>query len=374
MNQQSTRNLTMFDLFARSWQRPATVMDLRFNADGTAVAFAGADGSLAIAPLADAEAPEKRIRVSADFGQATIRPRKATPPPLIETTALGDRTLPLAAGPADRFIVASGAGELLFIDASGEIESAGIRMGRPVMALDHRAANGITAVSDGAELFLSRDRSPPVRLEPENCGIAAIALSPDGLHIAAGTANGLLLWETTGGIHPQSIQLPARPLAIRWSGDGRWLACPLGRDGIGLVEVATKRTAVLRDFPVPVQSTCWSGPSEALIASGAFRIAAWAMETPPLADSRSGALIAGRSGLVAVDRVADHPTRNLVAASYANGQIVVARIGAADELVVRHAGDAVTALEWSADGSHLAIGTADGTAAIVTFPPQIFKS
>ncbi|MBP2236368.1 hypothetical protein J2Z31_002882 [Sinorhizobium kostiense] len=374
MNQESARNLTMFDLFARSWQRRATVMDLRFNAAGTAVAFAGADGSLAIAPLADAEAPEKRIRVSADFGRATIRPRKAPPPPLIETATLDDRTLPLAAGPADRFIVASGAGELLFVDASGEIESAGIRVGGPVMALDHRAANGITAMSDGVDLFLSHHRSPPVRLEPENCGIAAIALSPDGLHVAAGTANGLLLWETSEATDPQSIHLPARPIAIRWSGDGRWLACPLGRQGIGLVEVATKRTAVLHDFPVPVESSCWSGPSNALIASGAFRIAAWTMEAPPLADSRSGALIAGRSGLVAVDRVAAHPTRNLVAASYASGQIVVARIGGADELVVRHAGEAVTALEWSANGSHLAIGTADGTAAIVTFPPQIFKS
>jgi hypothetical protein len=36
-------------------------------------------------------------------------------------------------------------------------------------------------------------------------------------------------------------------------------------------------------------------------------------------------------------------------------------------------GSAVTALAWSGDGRHLAIGAVDGTAAIVTFPAQMFK-
>ncbi|OHV72681.1 WD40 repeat domain-containing protein [Ensifer sp. LCM 4579] len=375
MNQQNARNLTMFDLFARSWQRPATVMDLRFNADDTAVAFAGADGSVAIAPLADAESPEKRIRVSADFGQTTIRPRKAPPPPLIETAALGDRTLCLAAGPADRFIVASGGRELRYVHASGEIESAGVQLDRQVMALDHRRANGITAFSDGTDLYLSHDCGPPIRLEPaDGGGIDVIALSPDGLQVAASIANGLLLWRTMETVHSRRIDLPGRPASIRWSADGRWLACALGRDGVALVDVASERTGLLHDFPAPVKSTCWSGPANALVAAGAFRIAAWSMETPPLADNKSGALATGLAGLVAVEKVAAHPLKDLVAASYANGQIVVARIGSGDELAVRHPGEPVTALAWSGDGRHLAIATADGAAAIVTFPPQIFKS
>ena len=44
------------------------------------------------------------------------------------------------------------------------------------------------------------------------------------------------------------------------------------------------------------------------------------------------------------------------------------------QLPLRHAdGSPVTALAWSADGLHLAIGTAAGTAALVALPPQIFK-
>jgi hypothetical protein len=42
-------------------------------------------------------------------------------------------------------------------------------------------------------------------------------------------------------------------------------------------------------------------------------------------------------------------------------------------MLVRSAGGVVTALAWSADGAHLALGDASGTAAIVTFPHQMFK-
>jgi len=76
---------------------------------------------------------------------------------------------------------------------------------------------------------------------------------------------------------------------------------------------------------------------------------------------------------VLVDAVAAHPKKALVAAGYANGQIVIAGIGARDEMLVRSSGGVVTALAWSADGNHLALGDASGTAAIVTFPHQMFK-
>src|SRR5262245_57205414 len=88
VNQQNMRNLTLFDLLARSWELPSSLEALRFSADGSVAAFSCADGSIAIARLADAEPPESRIRVSGDLGQATIRPREGAPAPLIVTGAL----------------------------------------------------------------------------------------------------------------------------------------------------------------------------------------------------------------------------------------------------------------------------------------------
>ena len=88
----------------------------------------------------------------------------------------------------------------------------------------------------------------------------------------------------------------------------------------------------------------------------------------------AGALQTGRPGLVVVERVAAHPARDLIAVGYANGQVAVMQLGQRDELLVRQEdGGAVTALDWSADGEHLALGTADGLAAVVSFPPHLFK-
>jgi hypothetical protein len=74
------------------------------------------------------------------------------------------------------------------------------------------------------------------------------------------------------------------------------------------------------------------------------------------------------------ETVDTHPERPLVAAGYGDGRVVVSKIGEPDELVVKPPGrGGVQALGWSPDGQHLAFGTSDGDAAIVTFPSHIFK-
>jgi hypothetical protein len=160
---------------------------------------------------------------------------------------------------------------------------------------------------------------------------------------------------------------------MRWSADGTWLACGLETGGFALVSVTDGRADIVGGFPSPVRTVCWSLPENALFASGAFRIAGWSMTAPPLGGETSGALETGRAGLVAVETLAAHPKKKLIAAGYANGRITIAQIGARDELLVRPLGSPVTALAWSGDGLHLAVGTVDGTAAIITFPAQMFK-
>ena len=67
---------SLFDLIARSWPMDAAVTQAVFNEEGGAVAFS--DGkSLSLAPVADPERPETRVRVAADSGRQTISPRKS---------------------------------------------------------------------------------------------------------------------------------------------------------------------------------------------------------------------------------------------------------------------------------------------------------
>ncbi|RWM77211.1 MAG: hypothetical protein EOR81_19465 [Mesorhizobium sp.] len=375
MNQHAIQNLTLFDLLARSWRRPSAIADLRFSTDDSTVAFTCMDGTVAIAAVADQESPESRIRVSGDLGQTTIRPREKLPAPLIATAALGDGDIPLASYLRSSFLVGTAAGEAVHLTADGSVMETLVKIDGPIVAIDHSRQPAMTAVSNGQDVFLSRGHGDAVRLRHGAApSTDALAFSPGGRRLAYGLEDGLSIWNVEGDATLISvISFSARPVSIRWSGDGTWLACGLETGGFALVSVTDGRADLVEGFPSPVRTVCWSLPENALFTSGAFRIAGWSMTAPPLRGDASGALETGRAGLVPVETVAAHPEKKLIAAGYTDGRITIAQIGARDELLVRPLGGEIAALAWSGDGRHLAVGSADGTAAIVTFPAQMFK-
>lgn len=360
MTQPNVETLTLFDLIARQWQADGAVAELAFSRDGGALAAATTAGGVAIAAVADAEPPEARIRVSGDIGQTTIRPRTGRPAPLVALSGLADRAPALAAAAAG-FLVGDGAGQVLRVGADGCSEATALAVGGAVVALDAGAAGGIAA-SDGAELVLEGG----ARLDL--WGVAGLAFAPDGARLGAALGTGLALVEA--GEPVRILPLPTEG-PIRWRRDGAVLAAALGAAGLGIAAPVSGETATLGNFPGPVHDLAWSAPGAALVAAGAFRVAAW--DEAGLPEGAPRPLVCGRAGLVLVEAVAAHPLRGLVAAGYANGQVLVAAIGGRDELLLRQHGEAVTALAFSPDGRHLAIGDAGGSLAIATFPPQLFK-
>ena len=62
-----------------------------------------------------------------------------------------------------------------------------------------------------------------------------------------------------------------------------------------------------------------------------------------------------------VTEVAAHPRHDVVAAGYEDGATILVRIDRAHPVLVKRPGKgAVTALAWSVDGRHLALGTESG--------------
>ncbi len=360
MNQQNARALTLHDLLARRWQAAAPVVGLSFNADGSAAAFATADGSVLIASAPDAEPPETRIRVTGDLGQITIRPRTADPAPLVAVSGLADGPPPLAAAGRE-FLAGCGDGRILRLAIDGGAEAFHALDG-PVIALDQAA--GVAAAADPSGFAIVGPEG--ARRRPLD-GLRALALSGDGRRLAASGAARLHLLdleaETGHGVPMPDAQ------ALAWRDDGAWVAAACGAGGAALVGPAAVEPVRLGDFPAPARSLAWSGPARAFVSAGAFRVAAWDSAALPLVAPQ----VAGRAGLVAVEAVAVHPARPLVAAGYANGQVTIAQVGSRDELMLRHEGAAVACLCFSPDGRHLAIGDVGGGAAIASFPPQMFK-
>ncbi len=165
---------------------------------------------------------------------------------------------------------------------------------------------------------------------------------------------------------------PGRIERIVWRDDGTWLVATCGAAGLALLDLARDRFGAVGGFPTPPRSAAFSEAANALVASGAFRIAAWDLARPPFDGERAGALETGRPGLVPVVEVATLPRRKLAAAAYANGQIVIAALGLRDELILQAAGPEPAALAASIDGRMLAIAAGDRVS-LVSLPDALFK-
>ncbi|MGY5808962.1 WD40 repeat domain-containing protein [Rhizobium sp. LEGMi198b] len=371
MNQQTTPNVTLFDLLARNWRRPSAIKHICFNNDDTLLAMSCFDGTVALARLADNEPPESRITI--DNGRTTIHPREGRPSPLINTRIRDGGGL--TAFDDGETLVLTAKGDLLRINRSGEISAKVLADKSPIIAFDYCRSTGLMAAVLPNRLRLQWKRTDSIREAALSDPISeVVSISNDGCMIALAAATSLNIRHAEDDLRSfREIALSARPISLIWSADNRWLACGLETGGFCLVDIASGGDAILSDFPGPIRTLDWSQSANAVFASGAYRIAGWSMDTPPLSNSSTGALATGHPGFVMVDAVASHPFKKLVAAGYANGKIVIAKIGSPDELVIRDTGGPVTALQWSADGKQLGMGDALGNAAIITFPNQFFK-
>ncbi|MGY3617176.1 WD40 repeat domain-containing protein [Bradyrhizobium sp. USDA 10063] len=371
MDTMEVETVTLYELLGRRWTVGAPVTGTAFDASGQVVAFALADGALAIAPVTDIEPPQDRCRIALDGGRATISPRRKPVPPLMKV-AISDARFHLAALGTSGFI-ASDCSRLLSVSSSGVTQLAA-NHDSPVDLVAPVQGGGILAASGGS--VISYDCNGDVGWLQERRGgnASAIAVSRDSRRFAM-AVDGFLLIRAFGPRPEPAASFELGSIStLSWSPDGSWLAISVAKTGIALVRLADARIVRIPAYPASVASLSWSADSRVLVTSGAYRMIAWDVSSLNDASERPISLATGRARFVLVEAVDVHPERQLVAAGYGDGMVVVARIGGPDELVVKPPGrGTVCALQWSRDGQHLAFGTSDGEAAIVTFPPHIFK-
>lgn len=367
----SATQSSLFDLLARTWRLESPVASVALDSAGRTAAFAQADGRLALVPLEDPDSALGRMRVEADSGRSTIRPRLRPVAPPVMTPALAEGAAMLAASGKIGFLVAARDGRLTRVTPRGQVIALQ-PAGDAVSALASDGKGRLALAHDGrTEVYDEERLQRRIVVLTEGAAATALAFSADDEALAVMLPDRLIL--CTRGQSSTTLPLGgAGPLQFSAAGD--WLAGADGAGGLWLLRVADGQVARLDKFRAPPVSVAFSAPARAVFAGGAFRLAGWSLDTPPLDDAATGALRSGRPGLVLIEQVACHAKRDLVAFGSADGAVSITRAGHADELLLRPAdGAAVTALAWSADGSALAIGTAAGDAAVVTLPPQLFK-
>ena len=362
-------HLQLFDLIARDWVLASPAQQITFNADDSAVAFASADGAIHLAATADKASPTLRTRRAVDTGRLTIAPRDKPFAPLKPADFTAGRS---------SHVVAYGANGFAFAKSNGRINSltpGGIAVH---MAAKAPAEIAVLAASDdgsriafacGAQVCITAPDASTQHDLTMPSTISAMAFSPDGLTLVVAHANGMSRWAVQALDQPPvDTALSGTPTSLGWHPSGAWLTATMAEEGFYLIDT-TRNLATLRGkFPTSVHSAVFGLATNTVVASGAFRVAAW-----DLADGQ--AVVTGKAGLMTVGAVATSPNRNLVAVGYANGLLSLAEIGQPSEILLReNTGAAITAMAWSSNGTYLALAGGDGSAALVEFPDSMFKS
>lgn len=362
-------HLQLFDLIARDWQLQSPVQQISFNADISAVAFACADGSVHLAATADKASPTLRTRRAIDTGRLTIAAREKPFLPLKLAEFTEGRSSDVVAFGAQGFAFAKTSGRINALSAGGIAYHIPPRAQAAIQGLAASGDGKTLAYASGAQLYVvPAETTAPEMIElPDQ--ISAVAFAPDGLTLAVAQGNAVwrLPLQALDG-QPVVTQLAEPATALHWHPDGTWLACAVATDGFHLIDTARNLALHRSNFPAAVRSLGFGHSTKTVIASGAFRVAAWALDD-------ECAVVTGKSGLVLVNAVASCPNRNLVAVGYANGLLSLAEIGQPSEILLREdTGAGITAMVWSQDGKYLALAGTDGSAALVEFPDAMFKS
>lgn len=362
-------HLQLFDLIARDWTLSSPADRVLFNNDATALAFDCADGALRLAATADKASPNKRTRRAADDARLTIAPRTAPVGVLKTADYTKARTSPVVAYGPSHFAFGTENGRINCTTPGGISNYLSHKAAGPIRAVAATAnEDGPLAFACGCEVTLYRtantDTPETVTLPSE---VVTLGFSPDGTALAIGHGSGTSVW--TFAADTPGFELDLISTTLNWSEDGRWLACTLASTGFALIDVPGQTAVTHENFSGAVKSAAFGADGNTVIASGAFRVASWDLEAP------DNSILTGKAGMVLIEAIASCPTRNLVAVGYANGLVSVARIGEAGEILLRaDTGSGITALDWSSDGRFLGLAEADGSAALVEFPDEMFKT
>jgi WD40 repeat protein len=231
-------------------------------------------------------------------------------------------------GEKDRAVYAAAAGKTLrLFDAAGTaLKSFDHPSTVAGLTFDAKGKRIGAAHYNGASLWFVAAKTDSPRVLEWKGSHTAIVISPDGDAVVTAMQEAALHgWRLSDGQHMRMSGYPGKTRSLSFSRNGKWLATS-GADAIVL-------------WPFFGGGPMGKSPTE--LASG--------------------------DGVVCT-AVACHPQQDMVAGGFDDGLVVLADIASARILPVAEPGHgAITALAWNADGSHLAIGSADGFAAVVDF-------
>jgi WD40 repeat protein len=318
----------------RAFDAGAEVVFAAFIGDAPLLALA--DGAVRIGELED----NKRI--------------DAHPGAAILTAVADSKTL----------LVGGDDGRVTAIGAAGEVKEIANEKGRWIDAI---AMRGASYAWSAGKAVSARDEAGVVKTWIAPSSVRGLAFQPKGYRLAATHYNGATLWFPKVEGAPQTLEWKGAHLDATFSPDGRFLVTSMQENALHGWRLVDGRNMRMTGYPGKTRSLSWSHDSNWLATSGAEAAVVW-----PFKDKDGPMGKAPRECGVRdarVTQVAFHPRALVVAIGYADGLVMLCRLADAAEILVRRpGGGAVSALGWHESGSRLLLGLDSGEAGLLDLP------
>jgi WD40 repeat protein len=252
-------------------------------------------------------------------------------------------------------------GRLVSTDTAGATSTITIMPGRWVEPIVVSVASGLRAAAFGKTVCLfAQDGSAVGTFDHANT-VGGLAFDPKGRRLVTAHYGGVSLWWAKPGIQqPKRLGWSGSHLNLTWSPDGKYIVTAMQENELHGWHVSDGADMRMSGYPAKVKSMTWLPKGRYLATSGAESVVCWPFHGKggPMGKAPLD-LGWGVEGVVTV--VAANPHHDVVAAGYEDGATILVQIDRSHPVLVKRPGEgAVTALAWSADGQHLALGTESG--------------
>jgi WD40 repeat protein len=337
-----------FLLEARGAQRDldAFVVAARFDRAGRSAAFALGDGTMRIVDLTEKE----------NWREAAVHDGAAL-------------TLAPDIGPG-AFISGGDDGGFRCVHVDGgvnELAGFGMKWVEHVASHPGDKGRGFRLCTIGKTVHLFDHAGVKLKELSHPSTVTGVAFDIKGKRIAASHYNGATLWFVAAKTDsPRRLEWKGSHIGIALHPEGEAVVTAMQENALHGWALPDGKHMRMSGYPGKTESMAYTPNGRWLATSGADAMVLW----PFFGGGPMGKApmeLAGGDGVVCT-QVACHPKQDLVAGGFADGLVVIADPGSSRVIPVappQHG--PVSTLAWSPEGTHLAIGTETGFAAIVDF-------
>jgi WD40 repeat protein len=197
--------------------------------------------------------------------------------------------------------------------------------------------------------------------------VTGLAFEPNGRRIAAAHYGGATIsWAASPESRRKSLAWKGAHLSVCWTQDAKFLVTTMQEQALHGWRLQDGQHFRMAGYPSKIRSLSFTNDNKWLATAGAQEVVLWPFQGPngPI---NTSAAVAGELATPCT-AVACHPNRAVLAAGGHDGEIALMPVGGGKALLIDAAhGARVTALAWSPDGRHLAIGAESGRAGVLDF-------